>query len=373
MEVIINDHHFHLDIEILKKKSIFFKQKFANDRGNVSINAPFSHAILQKFFFFIEEKESTILKEDCFEILKIAIDWKFVQKVVDSILSKIILYLNSFKNLSNITILNNCDMSFISQSAEILPDLIKYLSFTLLPISTISVLFENRSACLPSQIELTNFVVRYFDIVGISAVTLVHYIDPKYLPPSKMSDLNQKLTEFDCQYLFPHFQISIPQSGDIKNVTLKLEAEKSKKEKSNDEIEQLRDDKDAVFQELEKVKKDLEGKKNEKSKKEEELNQKDSLYKEQKNKYEALQNLSKKLTENEDNLRSKQDELAKYKECCHKNDRKIKKYTTEIKNENIFDDMLKEIDILEKENKENEIIIAEDEKLVESLQEKAKT
>ena len=98
----------------------------------------------------------------------------------------------------------------------------------LVPIPIISKLFESRHACLPSQIELAQFIIRFFDVVGISAVSFVHYINPEYLPRLQLVNLNKKFKEFDCLYLFPDFQINIPSSYELRNLTLQCQIEKQR-------------------------------------------------------------------------------------------------------------------------------------------------
>lgn len=182
----------------------------------------------QKSKSLINEKNPEINGNEWLEILKSAIESKCEKKNIDNIFSNIIICLK------------NCnDSEFINKSAEKLPDLIKYISFMLVPIPIMSKLFESRYACLPCQIELANFIIKFLDVVGVPGISFVHYLDSKRLPQFQIDILNQKFKEFDCSHLFPDFQIHSPHSYELKDLTIQCQIVKNQSDSFKEKLNKL--------------------------------------------------------------------------------------------------------------------------------------
>lgn len=149
-------------------------------------------------------------------------------------------------------------------ASERLPELIHYSPFYLLPLSTLSRIFESPSVCMPSQIELSEFILQFFHIVGIDAISFVHYLKPIILPQSYINRFNQVFQQFDCAHLFPQFKFEKVSPGEIKKLTIQCEISNRKmqntinqeQQKSNDLIKQYKNLKNSLTTNL-KLQKDV--------------------------------------------------------------------------------------------------------------------
>ncbi|OHT07644.1 hypothetical protein TRFO_24143 [Tritrichomonas foetus] len=216
-------------IESLPNNSLINEGKFTVD----------SKPLLNRFIHLYEGGKPTISNDEWFEVLDLVYakaELRSTAQVFD-VISKNIFDFTTIPQL--IIRLRNRNESLIFISAEKLPDLIEYSAFQLLPISTISSIFESRRVVMPSQNQLVKFVVQLFHSSGIPAISFVHYINPTILPQPRIAELNKVFNEFNCSHLFPEYQLSIPNPRDIRKLTLQGIVMKSKQKKDENDFQNL--------------------------------------------------------------------------------------------------------------------------------------
>lgn len=361
MELIINGNIFHItetNINKLKKASSLFSKESKQEEKHVTFNSVSCNEYLPIFFQFIDGTKREIAGNEWFKILDVAIEWKCNKDIIDSIFQSIIMqltYINKFYDSFD---------TFINESAEKLPELIKYMSFMLIPTEIISKLFESRFACLPNQINIAKFVTQYFDIVGMSAISFVHYIDPKILPQLQLDALNKKFEEFNCSHLFPEFQIHVPRFNEIQYLTLQCTIAQNENRASFDRLKGL----EAMKNDCNNFQKDIDRLNEEIMKKQNEIKKLSDERKIIEDNNKEFRKMAKMFDENKKALEKKKEEKDKCRNTRKEQDKKIKNSKIDIdqfRNKGIYVSMKKELNDLIADNKKNEKTIEENEALKE--------